>query len=878
MPAGGLTLPFSAVYGMEDAKRAILCAAASPSIRTVLIRGGPGSAKTVLARAAGGLTGMRVVNVPLNATEDMIFGGMDAEATVREGRPVMARGLLAQADGGILYVDDANLMDQRVLASVLDCVATGRVVVEREGVSGEYPCDAVLVATMNPEDSDVSPHLLDRFDLCAYSDFPNGDERGREEVLRRNAAFARDPEGFAAAYAEEEAATRSRLERARRILPLVTISDELLGVAVELCARVSADGFRGDIAMAEASRAIAALNGRDEVMRKDVEEAAMICLAHRRSYSQPPPPPEPPEPPEEPEDVDEDRDDRDKDSPEPPSDDGNQEKDNSQTPPDASPPTPEELSSMLDEMLFEIGEQFRVIDYLQDGRRVVRATSSRKGRRAMAESLDSTGRYARSRVPEGRASDVAFDATIRAAAPYQRGREHGETAVAIESQDIRVKVRERRSGCTILFLVDASGSLGVRRRMAAVKGAVMSMLRDSYVRRDRIGLMAFRRDSAELVLPPTRSVEYSYRKLEELPTGGRTPLGQAMVAVGDYMTSYSRSHPGESCYIVLITDGRANVPLREGADANEEARAIAADMAIPQVRWIVVDASTGYIRFDNAERLALELGGTYFRLEDLNADRLAESVRSAIGRSQADHPGGPGGGVRGHHGAGAGDDGLGDLHRPPALLGRLPDDGGEGAAAGDLHADHVHGVYGVLAQYREDLVEAGPVVELGAADDDRLAVHEPPLEVLDRERGAVRGYDERPAEVVGPGGHQGDLYRPLEAGRLLHAVAELRGALHDDRGGAHGLRHAVGLGRLPEGYGALGAGGQAVAHPVAEVLADQLGLAVDYREGALVAGGHAQPAAVALLLVYDDVLTEHALSCGSGLILFFAKCWHIRNY
>ena len=291
----------------------------------------------------------------------------------------------------------------------------------------------------------------------------------------------------------------------------------------------------------------------------------------------------------------------------------------------------EDVQRILDEMMFEIGEQFRVIDYLDDGRKVIHTTSSRKGRRAMAESTDSSGRYARSRIPEGRVADVAFDATVRAAAPHQKTRKHGDLAISIEKEDLRRKVRERRSGCTILFLVDASGSLGVRRRMAAVKGAVLSMLRDSYVRRDRIGLMAFRRDSAELILPPTRSVEYSYRKLEELPTGGKTPLGEALVTVSEFMTSYSRSHQGESCYVVLITDGRANVPVREGADPNQEARDLASELSIPQVRWIVVDASTGYIRFDNAERLAMELGGTYFRLEDLNADRLAESVRAVIG-------------------------------------------------------------------------------------------------------------------------------------------------------------------------------------------------------------------------------------------------------
>lgn len=627
MPQGDLSFPFAAVCGMDDAKRAIMCAAVSPSIRTVLIRGGPGSAKTVLSRAAGALTGRRVVNLPLNITEEMLFGGMDAEATIRAGRAVMRKGILSEADGNILYVDDVNLIDQRILAALLDCVASGRVVVEREGVSGVYECDTIMIATMNPEDSDISPHLLDRFDLCAYSDFPDDDTRLREEILRRNSAFSEDPGAFVAMYADEESAIRDSIDRAGRILPLVTISDDLLGVAVELAARVAADGFRGDIAMAETSSALAALNGRDEVMRKDVEEAAMICLAHRRNYSQPPTPPESPQ-----EDRGEEEREDEK-TREPPRNERPDEPENrDEEPPDRHPPeAPDDLREMLDEMMFEIGEQFKVIDYLQDGRRTVRTTSSRKGRRAMTESSDSTGRYARSRVPEGRVSDVAFDATIRAAAPYQKDRKKGPLAVSIEKQDIRLKVRERRSGCTILFLVDASGSLGVRRRMAAVKGAVLSMLRDSYVKRDRICMMAFRRDSAELILPPTRSVEYSYRKLEELPTGGKTPMAQALVTVSEFMTSYSRSHPGESCYIVLITDGRANVPLREGADPNEEALRLAEGLSMPQIRWVVVDAGAGYVRFDNAQRLAETLGGTYFRLEELDADRLAAGVRSAIG-------------------------------------------------------------------------------------------------------------------------------------------------------------------------------------------------------------------------------------------------------
>ena len=626
--------PFSAVYGMDDAKRAIECALVNPRIRTVLIRGGPGSAKTVLARAAGRLSGKRLVNIPLNVTEEQLFGGMDIDATIREGRPVVQKGLLARADGGILYVDDVNLLDQRVLASLLDCVLTGRVVLEREGVSAEYQCETVMIATMNPSDSDISSHLLDRFDLCAYSDFPEEGE-GRTEVLRRNIEYQKDPEVFNQLYGSEENSLKETVERAKMLLPLVMMSDDLMGVAVELASKVLADGFRGDIAMINTSMALAALNGRDEVLRKDVEEAAMICLAHRRNYI--PDPPQPPESPEEPQDQDEkeddqqDNDDQQQDQPpEPPQQDRNDQDEDQQDQQPPEPPNMDDIQQMLDEMMFEIGEQFRVIDYLDDGRRVIRTTSSRKGRRAMVESNDATGRYARSRPSDEKVHDIAFDATIRAAAPYQKGREHDGLSISIHPQDVREKVRERRSGCTIMFLVDASGSLGVRKRMAAVKGAVLSMLRDSYVKRDRIGMMAFRRDSAELILPPTKSVEYSYRKLEELPTGGKTPLGEALVTVNEFMTSYSRSHPGESCYIVLITDGRANVPLKQGADANEEVRKLASDMAIPQVKWIVIDASAGYIRFDNAEKLAMELEGTYFRLEDLNADRLAESVRAAI--------------------------------------------------------------------------------------------------------------------------------------------------------------------------------------------------------------------------------------------------------
>lgn len=624
MSAGPVSgFPFTAVIGMDDSKRALECALINPNIKTVLIRGGCGSAKTTLARAVGSITDRMVVNCPLNITDEQLFGGIDVEQAMRTGEATLQPGLLSKADGNILYIDDINLMDRGMLAGILDVIATGVVNVERGPISSSYHCDTTLIATMNPDDCDVSSHVLDRFDLCAYS--PEMTEEQRASILQRNMEFCDDQEGFLKSFSEIEEAERKKMATASKILPMVTISDELIDVISELCIKVGADGLRGDLAMVNCSKSLAALNGRDEVMKKDVEEAAVLCLPHRRNYDQPPPPQE--EPPEQDEDDGQQQNDDQNETSE--QDEDQQQGDDHQDDLEQNGQPPMEMPD-LEEMMFEIGRQFRVIDYLDSNERLPSRTKTRKGRRAMAISADGTGRYARSKIPVGDKRDIAFDATLRAAAPYQNVRERNGLSFVIEPQDIRTKVRERRSGNTLLFLVDASGSLGVRKRMSTVKGAILSMLKESYVKRDRIGMMAFRRDSAEIILPPTKSVEYSYKCLEEMPTGGKTPLSEALICVNEYMTAYARCHVGERCFVILVTDGRANVPLQEGKDANEEVQRIAEDIGVPNVRWIVVDASGGFMRFDNAQRLAEKMGARYFRLEDLDADRFAEGVKAAI--------------------------------------------------------------------------------------------------------------------------------------------------------------------------------------------------------------------------------------------------------
>lgn len=615
--------PFSAVVGMDNAKKAIQCMIVNPSIRSILIEGAAGTAKTLLARSIENISGRSIINIPLNVGDEQVFGCVDVEKTMLSGKLTESDGLLDRANGNIAYIDDINLMDGKLLSQIQDIVMTKEILLEREGLSKRKICDTSLIGTMNMDESDISPAIMDRFDIFIHSSiFETPDER--KEVLRRNEEYIADPERFMEEYRSEEDAIINNIERAKALLPLVDMEDEVMDLIVELCIRSGCLGHRGEISMANASMALAALDGRTSVTKNDIKDAAEMCLIHRRNPR--PPQTEVQEPEPEERDPSYEQDGRDEQN-EPcenrehqekgEDDEGSEEKDSSDNKPS------------VEDLVFDVGETFKVIDYIRQ-KNSNRKASSRKGRRTVSEIKGQSGRYARAMVSDDH-RDIAFDATVRAAAPHQKQRHRDGMSVVIESQDLREKVRERRCGCTILFLVDASGSLGAKKRMVAVKGAILSMLRDSYVRRDHIGMMAFRRKDTEVILPPTRSVEYSYKKLEEMPTGGKTPLAKALVDAERYMSSYSRAHPGEKCYVVLITDGKANVPLKEGTNAGEEAFEIAGSIHVPGVSWVVIDAESGRMRLGNAAELAERLSGDYFRLEDMNADSLARMVGGIIG-------------------------------------------------------------------------------------------------------------------------------------------------------------------------------------------------------------------------------------------------------
>ncbi len=625
--------PFSAIYEMDNAKKALMCALVNPHIKSILIRGPSGVAKTTVVRAVANCTlDKKLVNIPLNVTEEQLFGGLDIEKTLKSGVIEEEIGLLLRSSGNIAYIDDVNLFDNGIIISILNTLHSNKLIVEREGISSIHNFDGLLICTMNPKDSDLSSHILDRFDICIYID-EERDTTAKEEILRRNIEFDKDPAAFKCKYQNDDLSIEDSIEKTKILLPSVTISDDLISIIAELCVNIGSEGHRGDISTLNTAISLAALNGREEVTRKDVEEAAILCLSHRQDYT-----PSPSQQNNAPDNNDSDENEQDR-QVEENTQDGqlNQKNEKNKWQRDNTNPSEKhdenqtnENNQTMEDLMFQIGNQFKLINYLSNNKSRITKTKSRKGRRDVVESGNKSGRYVRYRIPKSFPKDVAFDATVKAAAPFQISRDKGSLCINIKNSDLREKIRERRCGCTLLFLVDASGSLGVRKRMIAVKGAILSMLKESYVKRDRIGMMAFRRNSAELILPPTRSVEYGYKMLEDLPTGGKTPLGAALLKTNEYMTTYSRSHPGERCYVIMLTDGRANVSLQDNLNANDEAQTIAENVSIPGVRWIVVDTCVGYPYFDNAHKLAQRLSATYFRLEDLNAESLSQNIRMIV--------------------------------------------------------------------------------------------------------------------------------------------------------------------------------------------------------------------------------------------------------
>jgi magnesium chelatase subunit D len=641
------TFPFSAIVGQETLKTALLVNAVDPRVGGVLIRGEKGTAKSTavralaevlppirvvegcrfscdpddplqlcpecVARAEGGPLPVafrrpRVVELPVSATEDRLVGTLDMEHALRHGERRFEAGLMAAANRGILYVDEVNLLDDHLVDTLLDAAAMGVNTVEREGIAFTHPAKFILVGTMNPEEGEVRPQLLDRFGLCA-------DVQGlsvptdRVAVLERREAFEDDPAAFLAQWAPDEEALEATLTRGRDLAAAVRIPRALLFLIANVCAELGVDGHRADLTMARGAGALAALQGRDTPTIDDVRTVAPLVLAHRmrkRPF----------------EDVSFDQ-------MRLMADPGDEGDEGSSDPSETGKDGDGAQGAKVAVLRQTEGDEATSVD---GGRLLTPLDSLRRsttGRRQETRSDDRRGRYSRSEVPkDGRQPDVAVDATIRQAAAS--GRSHdGEMAVRVEPEDVRSKVRKRRVGASIVFCVDASGSMGASNRMEAAKGAVLDLLVDAYKRRDRVGLVSFRGDSAEVLLVPTSSVELAQMRLRKMETGGATPLAAGMQRALELLAAEVRRDPKAVPWLVLVTDGRANVGLSGGL-GSDDARNMAARVSEAKVHTLVLDTTEGMAAASAARDLARAAGGEYLRLPRTKSESMTGIVRERL--------------------------------------------------------------------------------------------------------------------------------------------------------------------------------------------------------------------------------------------------------
>ena len=596
--------PFSAIVGHDQLRLALLLCAVRPEIGGALIRGEKGTAKSTAVRGLAGLLGAGLVEMPLGATEDRVIGSLDLQRVLRDGEHAFSPGLLARAHGGVLYVDEVNLLHDHLVDVLLDAAAMGRVHIERDGVSHSHEARFVLIGTMNPEEGELRPQLLDRFGLTVEVR-ASRDVDVRMQVIRQRMAYEADPDGFAERYEEADAELARRIAAARALVDDVVLPDNELRRIAALCAAFDVDGMRADLVVARTAAAHAAWRGALTVEEQDIRVAAELALPHRRrrdpfddpgldrdqlddALAQAGADPEP--------------------EPDPPG--GGQPAD------DSAPQTNSHTASKppSSRPSASPSQTFRTRALTVPG-----VGQGAPGRRSRARNV--SGRVVTATDggdPQGHG--LHLFATLLSAA------EHAYAGpLRPRADDLRRAVREGREGNLVIFVVDASGSMAARDRMAAVSGATLSLLRDAYQRRDKVAVITFRQHEARLLLPPTSSAHIAGRRLSRFDTGGKTPLAEGLLAARALIVRERVRDRARRPLVVVLTDGRAT----GGPDPLGRTRIAAARLVAEGAAAVVVDCETSYVRLGLAGQLARQLGAATARLEQLHADYLTRAVRSA---------------------------------------------------------------------------------------------------------------------------------------------------------------------------------------------------------------------------------------------------------
>ncbi|BCI82115.1 hypothetical protein MTY66_37400 [Mycolicibacterium sp. TY66] len=610
-----MTYPFSALVGQDQLRLALILCAVRPDIGGVLIRGEKGTAKSTAVRGLAKVLAAvdadaRLVELPIGATEDRVVGSIDLQKVLRDGEHAFSPGLLARAHGGVLYVDEVNLLHDHLVDVLLDAAAMGRVHIERDGVSHSHEARFMLVGTMNPEEGELRPQLLDRFGLTVDV-YASRDVDVRVEVIRRRMSYEADPAGFAERYAVDDAELAGRIAKARAAVASVSLPDNELRRIAALCAAFDVDGMRADLVVARTAVAHAAWRGASAVDAEDVRVAAELALPHRRRRD---PFDDPGLDPQQLDDAmaQAEAEAQSQPEPDPESDppgggvsaDSSEEaapQGNSAGPGSASRPSAPPSATFRTRAL--------VVPGVGEGA---------PGRRSRARNRTGTPISATDDAQAGHGVHVF--GTLLAAA--DRRPQAGRLQVA--PTDVRHAIREGREGNLVIFVVDASGSMAARDRMSAVSGATLSLLRDAYQRRDKVAVVTFRGAEAALLLPPTSSVHIASRRLARFDTGGKTPLAQGLLAARDVVLREKTRDRARRPLVVVLTDGRAT----GGPDPLGRTRTAAGLLVAEGAAAVVVDCETSYIRLGLAQQLAGQLGAPAVQLAQLRADNLARVVRA----------------------------------------------------------------------------------------------------------------------------------------------------------------------------------------------------------------------------------------------------------